>query len=64
MDFLSRAAIIFAKVNYRLYQYVKKRETVPKMFTRIAKTYPNKVAFYFEDQTWTFQEVSKYHKRQ
>ena len=45
----------------RLIALVKKAEwrnwTVAKMFGQMAKKMPDKVMFYFEDQTWTFKEV-------
>ena len=45
----------------RLIALVKKAEwrnwTVAKMFGQTAKKMPDKVMFYFEDQTWTFKEV-------
>ena len=45
----------------RLIVLVKKAEwknwTVAKMFGETVKRLPNKVMFYFEDQTWTFKEV-------
>ena len=48
----------------RLLILVKKAEwqtlTVPKMFTQTAKKFPDKVMFYFEDETWTFQQVEDY----
>jgi len=48
----------------RLLMLVKKAEwqnlTVPKMFTQTAKKFPDKVMFYFEDETWTFQQVEDY----
>ena len=30
------------------------------MFNQTVKKFPNKVMFYFQDQTWTFQDVDKY----
>lgn len=51
----------------RLLILVKKSEwqnlTVPKMFTATAKRLPNKVMFYYEDQTWTFNQVEEYSNR-
>ena len=48
----------------RLLILVKKAEwqnlTVPKLFTQTAKKFPEKVMFYFEDETWTFQQVEDY----
>ena len=51
----------------RLLILVKKAEwqnlTVPKMFTETAKRLPGKVMFYFQDETWTFQQVEEYSNR-
>ena len=33
-------------------------ESVPKMFTRTAKRFPDKVMLYFQDRKWTFRDVS------
>ncbi|KAJ3649383.1 hypothetical protein Zmor_021130 [Zophobas morio] len=37
-----------------------KQETVPKIFTRLALKHRDKIAFYFEDQTWTFRQVENF----
>lgn len=51
----------------RLLLLVKKAEwrnlTVPKMFAATASTLPNKVMFYFKDETWTFGQVEDYSNR-
>ena len=51
----------------RLLLLVKKAEwqklTVPKMFTQTAARLPDKIMFYFEDQTWTFRQVEEYSNR-
>jgi len=48
----------------QLLMLVKKGEfqnmSVPKMFSKTAKKMPNKVMFYFEDQTWTFKQIDEY----
>jgi len=53
-----------ANFMIRLLCLVKKAEfqnlTVPKMFTQTAKRFPDKIMFYFEDETWTFQQVEDY----
>jgi len=53
-----------ANFMIRLLTLVKKSEwqnlSVPKMFTQTVKRFPQKVMFYFEDETWTFQEVEDY----
>nr|XP_023024410.1 long-chain fatty acid transport protein 1-like [Leptinotarsa decemlineata] len=36
------------------------KDTVPKIFTRVAKKHPNKVALYYEDEAWTFQQLEDF----
>jgi len=47
----------------RLVFHIKKSEkvnlTVPKMFFKTVQKFPNRVLFYFQDQTWTFQQVEE-----
>ena len=62
--FLTRVHFRAANFMIRLLTLVKKSEwqnlSVPKMFTQTVKRFPQKVMFYFEDETWTFQEVEDY----
>ena len=57
--------VIFRAVVFviRLVLLVKwaelKNWTVPKMFSETAKANPDKVMFYFEDQEWTFKQVTR-----
>ena len=68
---LSASSVLLTVVHFRaanfmirLLTLVKKSEwqnlSVPKMFTQTVKRFPQKVMFYFEDETWTFQEVEDY----
>ena len=61
---LTRVHFRAANFMIRLLTLVKKSEwqnlSVPKMFTQTVKRFPQKVMFYFEDETWTFQEVEDY----
>jgi solute carrier family 27 fatty acid transporter 1/4 len=45
----------------RLVFHTKRAErlnlTVPKVFSKTAQKFPNRVFFYFQDQEWTFQQV-------
>lgn len=56
-----------ANFMVRLLWLVKKSEwqnlTVPRMFQETAKKFSHKVMFYFEDETWTFQDVDQYSNR-
>ncbi|KAG5882212.1 hypothetical protein JTB14_024724 [Gonioctena quinquepunctata] len=46
-----------AKGYYLLYHMKKNQETIPTLFSKVAKENSKKVAFYFEDETWTFQQL-------
>ncbi|CAL4059398.1 unnamed protein product, partial [Meganyctiphanes norvegica] len=56
-----------AKALYRfltLIWHIKKAErnnsSVPKLFQARVQEHPSKIAFYFEDEKWTFQQVEDY----
>ncbi|CAG0886912.1 unnamed protein product [Darwinula stevensoni] len=53
-----KAALRFLKLNLRIYNVQKKNMSVPDMFATYVKKHPNKVAFIFEDDEWTFKQVS------
>lgn len=50
----------FAILNFQLWRYEHGRQTVPKIFTNVASKHPDKVAFYFENEIWTFRDVEKF----
>ena len=52
-----RALKFFAKLMIFTKVAQWKNLSVPKMFSSTAKKIPNKVMFYYEDQTWTFKQV-------
>ncbi|XP_064107714.1 long-chain fatty acid transport protein 1-like isoform X1 [Macrobrachium nipponense] len=37
--------------------------SVPKIFQEVTRKQPNKIAFYFEEETWTFSQVDEYSNR-
>ncbi|CAH1365871.1 unnamed protein product [Tenebrio molitor] len=55
-----RAGLRFAILNFQLWRYEHGRQTVPKIFTNVASKHPDKVAFYFENEIWTFRDVEKF----
>nr|XP_022913758.1 long-chain fatty acid transport protein 1 [Onthophagus taurus] len=57
------AAIRFVHMNYYLIQYQLRNQTVPKIFRNVWKRQPHKVAFYFEDDIWTFKQVEEQSNR-
>ena len=52
-----RALKFFAKLMIFTKVAQWKNLNVPKMFSNTAKRVPNKIMFYYEDQTWTFKQV-------
>ncbi|KRT82603.1 AMP-binding protein [Oryctes borbonicus] len=58
-----KAAVRFIKINYYLIKWQIRNMTVPKVFKTIVDQRPHKVAFYFEDDVWTFQRVDEYSNR-
>ncbi|CAG9764412.1 unnamed protein product [Ceutorhynchus assimilis] len=49
----------FLKLNLRLSKWKRNRETIPKVFSQLAEKHPDKVAFYFEEETWTFEKLER-----
>ncbi|XP_044265239.1 long-chain fatty acid transport protein 4-like [Tribolium madens] len=54
------AGLRFSTLNFQLWRYEKTQQTVAKIFTKLASKHPQKVAFYFENEIWTFEDVDKY----
>ncbi|CAH0550810.1 unnamed protein product [Brassicogethes aeneus] len=55
-----RAAKYFLQMNVQLGKWNRKKKTLPKLFEEIVKEYPNKIAFYFEDEQWTFTQLDQF----
>ncbi|XP_053980372.1 long-chain fatty acid transport protein 4 [Hylaeus volcanicus] len=53
----------FIRVNMVLWWWESRGWTVSKVFTNIATSHPNKIAFIFEDKEWTFRDVEEYSNR-
>ena len=53
-----RAFRFFARLIYFGKQAEWKNMNVPQMFSNTVKNTPDKVMFYYEEQTWTFKQVS------
>ncbi|XP_074042537.1 fatty acid transport protein 3 isoform X2 [Leptinotarsa decemlineata] len=56
----ARAVYRGARGVYTLMWMRINKDTVPKIFTRVAKKHPNKVALYYEDEAWTFQQLEDF----
>ncbi|KAI4467152.1 long-chain fatty acid transport protein [Holotrichia oblita] len=63
LNFNFRALIRFTRVNYYLLKWERRNMTLPKVFVDIVAKHPHKVAFYFEDDIWSFQRVDEYSNR-
>lgn len=48
----------FIRLKYNLWLWEYKKSTIPKLFQEISSKYPTKIAYYYEDEAWTYQEVS------
>ena len=53
-----RAFRFFARLIYFGKQAEWKNLNVPQMFSNTVKNTPDKVMFYYEEQTWSFKQVS------
>lgn len=56
--FAFRGGYRFLKMNHLIYKWDSSQETIPKLFTKLVEKHPKRVAFYFEDEAWTYQQVS------
>lgn len=54
---VSRGLARFIRLNLVINSLERGKKTVPKVFCDLVKKHPDKTAFYFEDQQWTFQQV-------
>ncbi len=55
-----RGLIALVRLRLTLLRRQRNRELVHNVFEARAKLHPNKIAFRFEDQSWTFNEVNNY----
>ncbi|XP_045479747.1 long-chain fatty acid transport protein 4-like isoform X2 [Harmonia axyridis] len=55
-----KLAWIFAKLNCIILYRASLKRTIPKLFRNTLRKYPKKVAFHFEDETWTFEKVDEF----
>lgn len=50
------------RVKYELYHHRKAKSNIPKVFQKIVRKYPDKVALIYEatDDKWTFRQLDEY----
>lgn len=53
-----RAGVRFLRVLIKIRWAVYSNSSIPKMFMENVRKNPNKVALIYEDQKWTFAQVS------
>ncbi|XP_068234587.1 long-chain fatty acid transport protein 1-like isoform X4 [Palaemon carinicauda] len=58
-----RALYRYICLKIKIHHAQKNDLSVPKIFQDVARRQPNKVAFYFEDEAWTFAKVDEYSNR-
>ena len=46
-----------------MYYYQKRNLTVPRVFKRTAKAFPNRECLIYEDKRWTFMDLEEYSNR-
>ncbi|XP_049817814.1 long-chain fatty acid transport protein 4 [Aethina tumida] len=54
------AAWRFFLINLDIILWEKNNETVPKLFEKYARKHPDKIAYYFEEDKWTYQQLDEY----
>ncbi|XP_034275268.1 long-chain fatty acid transport protein 1 [Pantherophis guttatus] len=53
---------VLLRVKYELYHHRKAKSNIPKVFQKIVRKYPDKVALIYEatDDKWTFRQLDEY----
>ncbi|XP_047478950.1 LOW QUALITY PROTEIN: long-chain fatty acid transport protein 4-like [Penaeus chinensis] len=53
----------YLKLQFRIRRAKRLNQSVPKIFRDVARDNADRVAFYFEDEKWTFREVDEFSNR-
>lgn len=56
----ARGAWRYLQLLVLVYIYQKRNLTVSQVFQRNVKRHPDKICMYFEDESWSFKQVSRY----
>jgi solute carrier family 27 (fatty acid transporter), member 1/4 len=59
----NRALYRYLCLRWRIARIKAKDVGLPSIFQDVVRKHPDKVAFHFEDQQWTFREVDEYSNR-
>lgn len=54
-----RGCVAFLKLRIVLWWWEKRNYTIPKLFSRLVESDPDKIALYCEDIAWTYQQVNE-----
>jgi len=52
-----RALSSFVEMRMLLWWWEKRNMTIPRVFSELVQKHPEKVAFYFNKEQWTFAKV-------
>jgi long-chain fatty acid transport protein 4 len=52
--------LLFSVIQFHLRKFKKNNATVAKVFRSLVNKHPNKVFFYYKDQTWTFRDLDEF----
>ncbi|GAB6024394.1 hypothetical protein CHUAL_009560 [Chamberlinius hualienensis] len=55
--------LVLIRFRLALHKFYKNNRNIPYMFKECAKKNPNKVMFYYENQTWTYKQAEDYVNR-
>ncbi|CAH2104835.1 unnamed protein product [Euphydryas editha] len=58
-----KALYCYMKILRLSNKFTKKNWSMPDIFHETVKKHPKKICFYFEDESWTFQQVEEYSLR-
>jgi len=58
-----RGAFRYLRLLFLVYTYQKRNLTVPKVFSKVASSHPNKPALLYESSSWSFGELEAYSNR-
>jgi len=58
-----RGAYRYLRLLFLVYTHQKRDMTVPKVFSKVAASRPNKAALLYESSTWTFNDLEVYSNR-
>ena len=52
-----KGILVFVKMKLIMRKHVRNKENIPSLWNKTVETYGEKVCFFFENQSWSFNEV-------